>query len=55
MLGRVAVNHLGEAEVGDLVNAIIDEDVGRLQVAVDDPVPLELLEPVDDLAEDLKG
>ena len=41
--GRLAVQHLGQAEVGDLGRAVgRQQDVGRLQVAVHDPQPVRL-------------
>jgi hypothetical protein len=50
---RIAEPGLGQAEVEDLHVAVGSQhDVGRLQVAVDDPVLVRRLQPVGDLAGD---
>lgn len=51
--GRVVVGgkQLGKAEVGDLDVAVVEQDVGELEVAVHDLVLDEGLEGVEDLAE----
>ena len=53
---RVHSRHPGDAEVGDLRAALlVEEDVGRLQVAVNEPVPVRVREPGGDLRRDLSA
>lgn len=54
-LGRVIFHVLGKTEIPNFDNSLIVEDVGRLHVAVDDPILDELLEALEDLLHDVEG
>lgn len=41
---RISLNKLlAESEVADLENSVVNEDISRLQIAVDDSIPMQLL------------
>ena len=53
-LGAKVVDVLGEAEVSDFVGALVDEDVGRFEVPVDDFLADEFCEAGEDLAHNIE-
>lgn len=46
------LHHAAEPEVGDLGDALLEQDVRGLDVAVDDVVLAQLLEPLHDVPEE---
>ena len=52
----LALHQLGQAEVGDLRDALLGQhDVGRLEVAMDDPVLVGVMQGAGQLLDELRG